>query len=140
MNHLVKEMEVTLGMLFSSDDATLVCFFRLSIRSFTYPLRRRLSLKQLVGPDTGDLSMRFGVHSGQVTAGVLRGEKSRFQLFGDTVNTGTFVLVACFSSDVGVLIKSALYSASLSVEDGEYRYGWSHPVFRNNKRSTSQGR
>ena len=53
MNHLVKDMEVTLG------------------------------------PDTGDLSMRFGVHSGQVTAGVLRGEKSRFQLFGDTVNTAS---------------------------------------------------
>ena len=28
--------------------------------------------------------MRIGIHSGQVTAGVLRGEKSRFQLFGDT--------------------------------------------------------
>jgi hypothetical protein len=31
--------------------------------------------------------MRFGIHSGPVTAGVLRGEKSRFQLFGDTINT-----------------------------------------------------
>jgi len=40
-----------------------------------------------LGPDTGELSMRLGLHSGPVTAGVLRGEKSRFQLFGDTVNT-----------------------------------------------------
>ena len=39
-------------------------------------------------PDTGDLSLRVGIHSGPVTAGVLIGEKSRFQLFGDTVNTG----------------------------------------------------
>ena len=37
-----------------------------------------------LGPDTCDLKMRFGLHSGPVTAGVLRGEKSRFQLFGDT--------------------------------------------------------
>jgi class 3 adenylate cyclase len=29
-------------------------------------------------PDTGDLSMRFGLHSGPVTAGVLRGERSAF--------------------------------------------------------------
>ena len=34
--------------------------------------------------------MRFGLHSGPVTAGVLRGERARFQLFGDTVNTGKF--------------------------------------------------
>jgi hypothetical protein len=44
-------------------------------------------LEEKLGPDTGDLGLRVGLHSGPVTAGVLRGEKSRFQLFGDTVNT-----------------------------------------------------
>ena len=34
-------------------------------------------LERFLGPGTGDLSMRFGLHSGQVTAGVLRGERVR---------------------------------------------------------------
>lgn len=45
-------------------------------------------VKQLVvelGPDTEDMRIRIGLHSGPVTAGVLRGERARFQLFGDTV-------------------------------------------------------
>jgi len=45
------------------------------------------SLESTLGPETGDLHLRIGLHSGPVTAGVLRGQKSRFQLFGDTVNT-----------------------------------------------------
>jgi class 3 adenylate cyclase len=44
-------------------------------------------LEITLGPETGDLSMRFGLHSGPVTAGVLRGDRARFQLFGGTVNT-----------------------------------------------------
>lgn len=43
------------------------------------------TLEAQLGPGTGDLAFRIGIHSGPVTAGVLRGEKSRFQLFGDTV-------------------------------------------------------
>eukprot|EP00980_Cylindrotheca_fusiformis_P021046 scaffold8060_cov110-Cylindrotheca_fusiformis.AAC.4 len=54
-------------------------------------------LEVALGPDTSALDLRVGIHrlaltasfthSGQVTAGVLRGERSRFQLFGDTMNT-----------------------------------------------------
>ena len=50
----------------------------------THELTRRLELK--LGPDTSELSTRIGLHSGPVTAGVLRGERARFQLFGDTMN------------------------------------------------------
>eukprot|EP00934_Nitzschia_sp_Nitz4_P002225 Nitzschia sp. Nitz4//scaffold55_size114948//37568//41472//NITZ4_003894-RA/size114948-augustus-gene-0.69-mRNA-1//-1//CDS//3329554509//2225//frame0 len=43
-------------------------------------------LEVTLGPDTGDLSLHIGVHSGPVTGGVLHGERSCFQLFGDTMN------------------------------------------------------
>ena len=41
-------------------------------------------LETSLGPDTGDLQIRVGIHSGHVVAGVLRGDRARFQLFGDT--------------------------------------------------------
>lgn len=42
-----------------------------------------------LGEDTNTLRMRVGIHSGRTTAGVLRGIKGRFQLFGDSVNTAS---------------------------------------------------
>lgn len=41
------------------------------------------------GLNTAKLDMRFGIHSGDITAGILRGTKSRFELFGDTINTAS---------------------------------------------------
>lgn len=44
-------------------------------------------LERTLGPETSVLGMRFGLHSGPVIAGALRGERSRSLIFGDTVNT-----------------------------------------------------
>lgn len=43
-------------------------------------------LRETLGDGTEELQMRIGLHSGPTTGGVLRGQRARFQLFGDTVN------------------------------------------------------
>jgi hypothetical protein len=43
-------------------------------------------LEASLGQNTADLGLRIGLNSGPCTAGVLRGERARFQLFGNTVN------------------------------------------------------
>jgi Adenylate and Guanylate cyclase catalytic domain len=43
-------------------------------------------MERTLGPDTGELMLRFGLHSGPYTAGFLRAERARYQIFGDTVN------------------------------------------------------
>jgi class 3 adenylate cyclase len=69
------------------DHAVVMARFARDCMHRMHQLTRKLEV--ILGPDTADLSMRFGLHSGPVTAGVLRGERSRFQLFGDTMNTAS---------------------------------------------------
>jgi len=69
------------------DHAVVMCKFAAScILKFNQIVNSENILLSL-GDDTTNLQMRVGMHSGAVTAGVLRGAKARFQLFGDTVNT-----------------------------------------------------
>ena len=62
-----------------------MCRFAKDIISRFHVLSK--DLEMILGPDTGDLDLRVGIHTGPVTAGILRGERARFQLFGDTMNT-----------------------------------------------------
>jgi class 3 adenylate cyclase len=69
----------------NSDHAVVMAKFARDCREKMAQVTRKLEVT--LGPGTADLQLRFGLNSGSCTAGVLRGEKSRFQLFGDTVNT-----------------------------------------------------
>jgi len=69
------------------DHALVMARFSRDILFMVQDLVKKLELS--LGPDTGDLGVRIGLHSGAVTAGVLRGDRARFQLFGDTVNTAS---------------------------------------------------
>lgn len=69
----------------NKDHAKIMARFAWEILGSANELTQRL--EAVLGPGTSDLGLRVGLHSGPVTAGVLRGEKSRFQLFGDTMNT-----------------------------------------------------
>jgi len=66
-----------------SDHAVVMVKFSKAMLKIFSEVQDRLNEKL----QTQDLALRTGIHSGPVTAGVLRGEKARFQLFGDTVNT-----------------------------------------------------
>ena len=66
------------------DHAVVMARFAKSCMERFHPLIRRLAIE--LGPETANLKLRVGLHSGPVTGGVLRGTKARYQLFGGTVN------------------------------------------------------
>lgn len=68
------------------DHAIVMAKFANDCLNRMFRMVRKLEVE--LGPDTAELGLRVGLHSGPVVAGVLRGDKSRFQLFGDTVSVG----------------------------------------------------
>jgi len=94
---------------------TMARFARDCIEEHILAVKR---LETTLGPDTSDLRIRVGLHSGPVTAGLLRGERSRFQLFGDTVNTAARME----SSGEGNRIHLSDHTARLISEAGYGRW------------------
>lgn len=66
--------------------ASVLAEFTIQCKKKVEEVRRSLEHTDL---NWEDLNMRFGINSGPVTAGILRGQKSRFELFGDTINTAS---------------------------------------------------
>ena len=80
-------------------------------------------LEGTLGPDTADLSMRFGLHSGPVTAGVLRGERWVSSNFGKKYIPFSFLcltycIVAGFLSSIKERDSNSLETLST------LRQGW----------------
>jgi len=97
----------------NKDHYSVMCRFAQDCVSAMQVLTKELEVK--LGPDTGDLTLRVGLHSGPVVAGVLRGEKSRFQLFGDTMNTAARME----STGVKNRIQLSQQTADLLIEAGK---------------------
>jgi class 3 adenylate cyclase len=68
------------------DHASVLTKFAFAARDKVHEVCTQLDAE---GLNTLNLDMRFGIHSGAITAGILRGTKSRFELFGDTINTAS---------------------------------------------------
>ncbi|CAB9512833.1 Receptor-type guanylate cyclase gcy [Seminavis robusta] len=75
------------------DHALVMARFAREIMARMHLLCKKL--EESLGPDTGDLNLRIGIHSGPVTAGVLRGDRARFQLFGDSMNVTSRMESSC---------------------------------------------
>jgi class 3 adenylate cyclase len=94
-------------------------------------VREVCSRLQGEGLDTARLDMRFGIHSGPTTAGILRGTKSRFELFGDTINTAGRMESTGLSGKIQVSEETA----ELIRRDGESRW-----LFKRDTTITAKGK
>jgi len=97
----------------NQDHYTVMCRFAQDCLSALQTLTKELVVR--LGPDTSELGLRVGLHSGPVVAGVLRGEKSRFQLFGDTMNTAARME----STGITNRIQLSQATADLLIEQGK---------------------
>jgi class 3 adenylate cyclase len=99
-----------------SDHAVAMVKFAKDCMSQMAKLARPIAAS--LGPETRDLKLRIGIHSGPVIAGVLRGEKSRFQLFGDSMNTAARI----DTSGVGGSIHLSQVTAELLISAGHSKW------------------
>merc|ERR1719410_1878193 len=72
----------------------------------------------MFGPDTGELTVRIGIHSGPVTGGFLRGKGARFQLFGDTMTTACLIQTTGMSNRIHL----SQATANLLIDGGRKRW------------------
>lgn len=88
------------GVQHSEDDhAVIMAFFASDCRKRMIELFKNMNLK--------GLSMRFGIHSGHVQAGLYESDDSRFQIFGDTVDTTYQMLTSGKSNKIHVSVETA---------------------------------
>ena len=66
-----------------ADHAVAMARFATDCRDASVEVFHKLQTE--MGEGTGLLSLRFGLHSGKVLAGVVRGQRARFQLYGEAI-------------------------------------------------------
>jgi len=99
-----------------SKHAEIIAKFAIDVLKKMDYVSKKLEL--MFGPDTSDLTIRVGIHSGPVTGGFLKGKGARFQLFGDTMTT------ACLIQKTGISnrIHLSQVTAKLLIDSGNKRW------------------